>query len=94
MHRYFEAGGNGVAMRVLPHAVFYAGHDDPSQLVSDVFLDGIATHGHPRALVGAIAYAYAAWWYLRFQGTIAFGEVIDVLIKEVDRWGVVLEHLT
>ena len=59
--RYFDAGGNGVAMRVLPHAVFYAGVDEPTLLIRDVIVDGTATHGHPRALIGATVYAFAAW---------------------------------
>ena len=84
---YFNAGGNGVAMRILPHAIYFAGRDDPSQLIRDIFLDGISTHGHPRALVGAIAYGFAAWWFLRSQKTIGFGEIIDVLLRQVDLWG-------
>ena len=48
--RYFEAGGNGVAMRVLPHALFLAGRDDPATLMHDVVLDGVrprmAIHVH------------------------------------------------
>ena len=86
--RYFNAGGNGVAMRVLAHAIHFAGREDPSQLMNDIFLDGISTHGHPRALVGAAAYGFAAWWYLRSQETIAFGEIIDVLVRESRLWGV------
>ena len=85
--RYFEAGGNGVAMRIVPHAIFFAGQADASQMIDDVVTDGIATHGHPRALVGAAAYAFAAWWYLRVQKTVAFGEIIDVLLNEVNIWG-------
>ena len=90
---YFNAGGNGVAMRVLPHAIYFAGRDDPSQLLRDIFLDGISTHGHPRALVGAAAYGFAAWWFLRSQKTIEFGEIIDVLLSQVDLWGVLPESL-
>ena len=85
--RYFDAGGNGVAMRVLPHAIFYSGVDDPSQLVRDVIMDGVATHGHPRALVGATAYAYAAWWLLRTERTIKFGELVDVPGSTQRRFG-------
>ncbi len=85
---YFNAGGNGVAMRVLPHAIYHAKEDDPTQLLRDIFLDGISTHGHPRALVGAVAHGFAAWWFLRSQRTIAFGEIIDVLLEEIDLWGV------
>ena len=85
--QYFQAGGNGVTMRVVPHAIFFAGQTDASQMIHDVVLDGMATHGHPRALVGATAYAFAAWWYLRAQKTIAFGEILDVLLDEVSIWG-------
>ena len=85
---YFNAGGNGVAMRILPHAIYFAGGDDPSQLIRDIFLDGISTHGHPRALVGAVVYGFAAWWFLRSQETVGFGEIIDVLLRHVDSWGV------
>ena len=85
--RYFNAGGNGVAMRVLPHALFLAGQDDPAVLVHDVVRDGSATHGHPRALVGATVCAYAAWSLARRSRTLAFGELLDLLIEEHGSWG-------
>lgn len=85
--RYFEAGGNGVAMRVVPHAVFHAEDEGPSALLKDVLVDGTATHGHPRALVGAAAYAYATWWLLRAQHTVGFGELLTVLLDSSSTWG-------
>ncbi len=85
--RYFEAGGNGVAMRVLPHAVFHADADEPAAMLKDVVVDGAATHGHPRALVGAAAYAYGAWWLLRAQHTVGFGELLTVLLDTSSTWG-------
>ncbi len=85
--RYFEAGGNGVGMRVMPHAVFYANDQDPVSLLRDVVADGTATHGHPRALIGAAVYAYAAWWLLRSQNTVSFGELVSVLIENTPTWG-------
>ena len=88
VQRYFAAGGNGVAMRVLPHALFLAGQDDPSVLMCDVVRDGIATHGHPRALVGATAYAYAAWSLARRDQTLRFGELLELLLEEREGWGV------
>ena len=88
VRRYFNAGGNGVAMRVLPHALFLAGQDDPSVLMHDVVRDGTATHGHPRALVGATAYAYAAWSMARLDQTLGFGELLDLLLDEREGWGV------
>ncbi len=87
VNRYFNAGGNGVAMRVVPHAIFHAEDDEPSALIKDVLIDGIATHGHPRALIGATAYAYAAWWLLRVQHTVSFGELLTVLLDSSSMWG-------
>ncbi len=87
VRRYFEAGGNGVAMRVLPHAVLHAEADEPAAMQKDVVVDGAATHGHPRALVGAAAYAYAAWWLLRAQHTVGFGELLTVLLETSSTWG-------
>ncbi|WP_158943597.1 ADP-ribosylglycohydrolase family protein [Streptomyces sp. NRRL S-378] len=52
-----DAGGNGAAMRVQPH-VWAA--QDPSRVGShllDVLIDAVITHGHPRALVGALFHA-------------------------------------
>ncbi len=86
IRRYFEAGGNGVAMRVLPHALFLAGNENPVTLMRDVVLDGLATHGHPRALVGATVYAYAAWMLARRSGTLRFGELLDMLIGGSPIW--------
>ncbi len=87
VRQYFSAGGNGVAMRVLPHAIYHAGCSHPESLMHDVALDGVATHGHPRALVGAMAYAYAAWWLLRADRTLRFGELVRVLVDEAGIWG-------
>ena len=86
IRRYFEAGGNGVAMRVLPHALFLARDESSVTLMRDVVLDGLATHGHPRALVGATVYAYAAWMLTRRSGTLRFGELLDTLIDESPIW--------
>ena len=87
LRRYFNAGGNGVAMRVLPHALFLAGRDDPAALMYDVVRDGVATHGHPRALVGATACAYAAWALARRSTTLEFGELLDLLMDGRGGWG-------
>ena len=86
IRQYFKAGGNGVDMRVLPHALFLAGQDDPTFLMTDVIRDGLATHGHPRALVGAAVYAYAAWSLARRNQTLGFGELLDLLIDESSGW--------
>ena len=87
VRRYFGAGGNGVAMRILPHAVRHAGSNDSAQMVGQVVLDGTATHGHPRALVGAALFAYVTWWLLRLDRTLEFGELIRVAVNSPDAWG-------
>lgn len=87
VRRYFDAGGNGVAMRILPHAVRHADSNDSAQMVGQVVLDGIATHGHPRALVGAALFAYVAWWLLRLDRTLEFGELVRVAVNSADAWG-------
>ena len=86
VRQYFDASGNGVAMRVLPHALFCAEEGNAATLVHDVVLDGSATHGHPRALVGAAAYAYAAWFLVRNRNTLRFGELLDLLIDQAPDW--------
>ena len=87
LSRYFGAGGSGVAVRVLPHALFLAGNDDPAVLAHDVVRDGVATHGHPRALVGATVSAFAAWSLARQRATLRFGELLDLLLDERRAWG-------
>lgn len=56
--RYFRAGANGVAMRVSPHVLWRHGANaHPSAVAERVIRDGVSTHGHPRALIGALTYA-------------------------------------
>ncbi len=84
--RYFDAGGNGVAMRILPHTLFMADRDVFGPVAQNILLDGIATHGHPRALVGALCYGYALWKSLRRTERLQFGEVIDDLLDNSKDW--------
>lgn len=84
--RYFDAGGNGVAMRVLPHVIFNANVENFACVAKNILLDGIATHGHPRALVGALAYGYALWGAIRRTGSLKFGEVVEDLLDNSIKW--------
>ncbi len=86
LHAYFDAGGNGAAMRVLPHAVYFACDQEPNRLLHDVALDAVATHGHPRAIVGALVYAYAAWLLLRTQETVKFGDLLEHVVRGKKHW--------
>ncbi|MGO4299384.1 ADP-ribosylglycohydrolase family protein [Leifsonia sp. RAF41] len=55
---YFEAGANGVAMRIAPHVIWATARGLPMEsLLERVVRDGVLTHGHPRALIGAMSFA-------------------------------------
>jgi ADP-ribosylglycohydrolase len=54
---WLDAGGNGVAMRIQPH-VWAAPHPAVlGQHILDVIVNGVTSHGHSRALVGAVLHA-------------------------------------
>ncbi|MGC4897378.1 ADP-ribosylglycohydrolase family protein [Micromonospora sp. DT31] len=71
--RYRNAGANGIAMRIAPHVLWA---DTPRALIQRVVRDGITTHGHPRALVGALVYAFALRHAAQTQATHGFGDSI------------------
>jgi ADP-ribosylglycohydrolase len=56
---YLASGGNGAAIRIQPH--IWAANDRrrPETYLLDVIRDAITTHGHPRAILGAIFHALA-----------------------------------
>ncbi|MDA1349724.1 MAG: ADP-ribosylglycohydrolase family protein [Chloroflexi bacterium] len=85
--KYFEAGGNGVAMRVHPLAIFRSTDQDFSSLALGICANGVATHGHPRALVGGLAHGFALWTVLRQSQTLAYGEIIERLLDSTRAWG-------
>ncbi|MFD9461692.1 ADP-ribosylglycohydrolase family protein [Streptomyces sp. NPDC060027] len=77
---YFEAGANGVAMRIAPHVLATLDDDSVKPLISRVVLDGIGTHGHVRALLGAVVHALTLRHAMRRQGTMEYGDLIAELI--------------
>ncbi|MFC9886168.1 ADP-ribosylglycohydrolase family protein [Streptomyces pilosus] len=79
---YFSAGANGVAMRIAPHALVTLDDDSPKPLVSRVLMDGILTHGHPRALLGGVVYALAVRHTLLHQGAMKYGDLLEALSNE------------
>lgn len=86
--RYFDAGGNGVAMRALPHVLFHCDNDF-SKVASSIFLDGITTHGHPRALLGALVYGFALWYAIRNESKLNYGALIEELITKEADWSLI-----
>lgn len=84
---YFNAGGNGAAMRILPHVIASAKTSDMQGLMGDVLKDTLITHGHPRAFLGATCYAYALDYLLRKETVLEYGELVNVLIESQNVWG-------
>lgn len=82
---YFMAGGNGVVMRIMPHV--FCNEKDTDIIMKQVLLNGMYTHGHPRALVGALLYAYSLKYLFSLNETLRYGELIQYLIKEKEVWG-------
>ena len=54
---YKQSGANGAAMRILPIAL--ANFGNPEKIKEEIFCNSIVTHGHPRAILGAMLYGYA-----------------------------------
>ena len=74
------AGGNGVVMRIMPHVI--KNEEDIEYIMKQVLLNGMYTHGHPRALVGAMLYAYSLAYIFSLETTLEYGELIEELINK------------
>ena len=81
-----DAGGNGAAMRIQPHV--WASTDLETDFIVDVFTNSICTHGHPRAIVGALFQAVALAHCLRTgatPGTDDHARLTDTVGTALDR---------
>ncbi len=85
IYSYYMAGGNGVAMRIMPHII--KNEENIEFIMKQVLLNGMYTHGHPRALVGAMLYAYSLAYLFSLDTTLEYGVLIDKLIREKEFWG-------
>lgn len=81
---YFATGANGAAMRVLPHAL--VPHLSITEMHTQVMLNSALTHGHPRALLGAMLYTQAARFMVDKSDTLAFGELVEYLLETPQEW--------
>ena len=82
---YFESDGDGAVRRILPH-VAAAGEGEFKETAAKILSNAIVTHGHPRALLGALAYGYALWRAFRQETTLSYGQLVDELINTSDVW--------
>ena len=62
---YKDSGANGAAMRILPIAL--ANHKNEEQIKEQIFSNSIITHGHPRAIAGAILYGISVNSILKLE---------------------------
>lgn len=83
---YFQAGGNGAVMRILPHVISME-EDNLEKLMADVVRDSLITHGHPRAILGASCYAYALYYLLKKESVLEYGELVNVVLEGKQLWG-------
>lgn len=77
---YRAAGANGAAMRILPLAFVHG--TNRNRLFKEVFANAICTHGHPRAILGALLYS-AAVAYLLHSSPRSTGELLDFLADSI-----------
>lgn len=84
---YFNAGGNGAVMRILPHVIANTYSSSISELMNVVIKDAFVTHGHPRAILGATCYAFALDYLLKKESILEYGELVDALIESCHIWG-------
>lgn len=82
---YFMAGGNGVVMRIMPHV--FGNENNADIIMKQVLLNGMYTHGHPRALVGALLYACALQFLFTLDVTLEYGRLIQYLLDNKNTWG-------
>lgn len=83
--KYFSTGANGAAMRIAPHVIVH--HDGSfGDLATDVVRDAATTHGHPRALLGALVHTYALWTSLRQPAPLAYGWLIEATLDGLKDW--------
>lgn len=89
---YFNAGGNGAVMRILPHIIASAQIPDIKGVLLDVIKNAIITHGHPRAILGTTCYAYALDYLLRKDAVLEYGELVTAVIEGKEIWGAYLSY--
>lgn len=95
---YFNAGGNGAAMRVQPHVWASSDRTHPTAYLPSVLRNAIVTHGHPRGILGAcfhavcLAYSFTAGSVLRpndWSDVVAVLEEVPRMLMDDEELGIV-----
>lgn len=82
---YRDGGANGAAMRIAPHVL--ANVERWTQAEADIWRNSIISHGHPRAIIGALLYGYALHTVLQWSEATVGRE----LIEKIGSWAKQLE---
>jgi ADP-ribosylglycohydrolase len=73
---YFAAGANGAAMRIAPHVLWTLANGHEDVLRHRVVQDATLTHGHPRAIIGALCLATGLWAALTSRSPLRQDDLI------------------
>ncbi len=74
---YRHAGANGAAMRIAP--IVLANGDQFNKIYNEIWKNTIVTHGHPRAIIGALLYGKALQLVLH-KGLVSAQELLTELM--------------
>ncbi|QOV21434.1 ADP-ribosylglycohydrolase family protein [Anabaenopsis elenkinii] len=74
---YRDGAANGAAMRISPHVLANGGRWEQAE--ADIWRNSIISHGHPRAIIGAILYGYALYTVLQLSECIVGQQLIEIL---------------
>ena len=74
---YRDGGANGAAMRISPHVLANAGRWQQAEV--DIWRNSIISHGHPRAIIGALLYGYALYTALQWSEADTGLQLIETL---------------
>jgi ADP-ribosylglycohydrolase len=79
---YINAGGNGAAMRIQPHVWSHSKERSFESLVRDIVRNAITTHGHPRAVLGAVFHGLCLLYALE-KGEVPSPDEWQLLLKRL-----------
>lgn len=81
---YRDGGANGAAMRIAPHVLANSGRWEQAE--ADIWRNAIISHGHPRAILGAVLYGYTLFEALPLTLPIESSQLVEKLGKAVKSW--------
>jgi len=79
---YRNAGSNGVAMRISPLAI--TSYNNRKRLLENIWKNAIISHGHPRAIIGAILHGLALSYLLKVNW-LDEDDFLNFLVSETEK---------